>query len=530
MVRPAPLLILTLLLALPGAGRAENDYRHVIAPGDTLIDIAQRMLRQPSRWPVLQRHNGIADPHRLRPGSTLRIPVSLLRPEPVVAHVTDLHGDARADQQPLAAGRTIAQGQILTTAEQSFVTVELVDGSRLTLQPGSRLRIEELARLRGTTVPQTRLELLSGRIESAVAKLVGPRPHYVVKTSGATIGVRGTRFRVATADQAQTEVTDGSVAVGGARRTTVLREGQGLLIAANGEPGTARNLLPPPTLDGLPALQERIVLRLAFPAIAGAAGYRVQVASGSSFTTPIAEARTAQPEAKFADLADGDYTVRVRAVDPLGLEGRDADFSFRLKARPEPPFLTSPPAGAKLRGDSAEFAWAKAPEAAGYRIQLARDAGFAQLLADVDALRSESFRPAATLAEGDYFWRVRSLRSDGDAGPWSDSQHFLLRPAPAAPLAPAISERALDFSWPSEPGQTFLFQLARDEAFADIVVALDLDVPSVSIPRPPAGTYYMRVRAVDADGFIGPFTGTQRITVPLPPVWWLLLPLLPALI
>mgnify|MGYP005755515027 FL=1 len=49
----------------------------------------------------------------------------------------------------------------------------------------------------------------------------------------------------------------------------------------------------------------------------------------------------------------------------------------------------------------------------------------------------------------------------------------------------------------------------------------------MQLPRPAPDTYYMRVRAIDADGFVGAWSGAQRIIVPADFPWWmLLLPLL----
>lgn len=49
------------------------------------------------------------------------------------------------------------------------------------------------------------------------------------------------------------------------------------------------------------------------------------------------------PTAKWADLPDGRYLLRVRGTDRTGLEGLNADRAFVLKARPEPPFIISNP-------------------------------------------------------------------------------------------------------------------------------------------------------------------------------------------
>jgi len=74
-----------------------------------------------------------------------------------------------------------------------------------------------------------------------------------------------------------------------------------------------------------------------------------------------------------------------------------------------------------------------------------------------------------------------------------------------------------------------LFQLSDDAAFGRVLVEQHLDEPRVTVPRPAGGTYYMRVQATDADGFVGPFSRTQTLQVPERAPWWLLLFALPLL-
>jgi hypothetical protein len=103
---------------------------------------------------------------------------------------------------------------------------------------------------------------------------------------------------------------------------------------------------------------------------------------------------------------------------------------------------------------------------------------------------------------------------------------------PANPEPPKIDDGHLTFAWSGEPGQTFLFQFASDPQFTEVITEQQLDQPSTTLARPGGGPNHMRVRATDPDGFVGPFTQTQKIDVPPPPPpWWLpLLILLPALL
>lgn len=535
--RTLPPSCLACLIGLGVAQAADDrgdDHGYRIRPGDTLIGIGKHLLEFPRDWRAVGRHNRVADPRRLIPGATLRIPVPLLRREAVKARVTAVSGNVTANDEKIVAGADIAGGTRVVTGAASFATIELIDGSRLVLQPDSRVRVDELARHRYAETTETRLRLERGRMESVVVKTSRARPRFSVVTPTATIGVRGTRFRVGADDQgaaSQTEVTDGAVAVGDGGKSTAVPAGYGVIAEAGGKVSTPVALLSAPDLGGLPAVQERTIVRFTFPPVSGARQYRVQVGTDPEMRDVLADIRSSTPEAKFADLPDGHYNVRVRGIDPRGLEGRDADAPLRIKARPEPPFALSPIGGAKLRAESVEFSWSSHPDAHHYQLQLADAMGFGQPLVDIERVDGTTVMPARKLPPGEYRWRARSIRTDGDRGPWGDPQRFVLKPPPTDPEAPKIGDDELAFAWPGEPGQTFLFQFARDAGFADMVTEQRLDQPSTSIARPEGGSYFMRVRATDDDGFVGPFTRPQQIEVPPRPwPWWPLLLLLPAFI
>lgn len=529
-------MLRSLLFALALAGallsqsvRADTEYLHTVRSGETLLSIAGDMLQKPEYWRRLQQINRVADPYRLMPGTVLRIPFALLRTEPATATVTAVAGEASVDGKTLKVGDTIASRSRVITGEQGFVTVELIDGSRLVLQPESRLQVEELARYRNTQLPETKLRLESGRIESVITKSAAPRPKYRIDTPTAAIGVRGTSFRVgANATASRTEVTEGKVAVqGGSTATAEVPQGYGLVAETGGQLSAPKALLPGPDVAGLPALHERTIVRFVLPPLADAKSYRFQVGTDAEMRELLADQVAGTPEAKFGHLPDGEYTLRVRGIDAEGLEGSDADFRFKLKARPEPPFATAPINNVKLRAETVALAWTTHPDAARYHIQIAANAAFDRPVDDIDGVEGNTIMPARKLPPGDYFWRARSIRASGDLGPWGDAQPFRMRALPATPEPPKIDDKTLSFAWQGEPGQTFLFQFAHDANFADLVAERQLNEPTVSIDRPAPDTYYMRVRATDADGFVGPFTEPQTIKVPysLPP-WWTVLILL----
>ena len=63
------------------------------------------------------------------------------------------------------------------------------------------------------------------------------------------------------------------------------------------------------------------------------------------------------------------------------------------------------------------------------------------------------------------------------------------------------------------PGQTFQLQLARNRAFSPLLKEEKLAEPKIQLQRPAGGVIYMRVKAIDSDGYEGPYGSTQEISV-----------------
>jgi hypothetical protein len=513
-----------MVVALPAAAAPADDAEHVhlTAPGDTLIGLGRRYLVDPSQWPQLARLNQVRDPRRLPIGRGLRIPLRLMRTEPVPAEVLAASGAVRSGNAAVGVGQALPEGSDLATGADGHVTVRLVDGTLLRLRAGGRLRIDESRRVPAADAVRSGVRLDQGRVEVQAKPARGGQPGFRIHTPQGVLAVRGTEFRVA-ADAAQTlgEVLEGAVAVAG-RGDAEQRvgAGQGTVVDASGRVAAPRALLPAPDVTGLPALHERPLVRLALPPLPGAAGYRVQVARDDRFDALLADLRSATPELRLAGLEDGRYPMRLRAVDADGLEGRDAVATLALKARPEPPLPQAPVPRAVLRGNAVEFAWTASSEAARYRLQLSRDEGgaaaFAAPLLDLKDLAALTHR-AEGLPPGAYVWRLGSVRADGDLGPWGDALHFELRalpPQPEAPAPPTVGDRTVRFFWQGLPGKRFELQVARDVAFQDRVAEPVLEGTTFELTPPGPGRFFVRLRARDADGFVGPWSATQYFDVP----------------
>ncbi len=169
-----------------------------------------------------------------------------------------------------------------------------------------------------------------------------------------------------------------------------------------------------------------------------------------------------------------------------------------MQARPEPPLRVSPPDGASVLAGT-PLAWADVSGSPRYRLQVARDAQFADRVFDQAGIRRprHGFEPA--LAPGLYHWRLATERADGSIGPWGDSARFtVLEPSAMAPPQQGASGLQLDWSGPA--GFRHQVQLSQSPDFAQAEFDQVVAGTRLSLAQPKPGAYHVRTRLVLPDG------------------------------
>lgn len=248
----------------------------------------------------------------------------------------------------------------------------------------------------------------------------------------------------------------------------------------------------------------------------GAKAYRLLLSAKEDFSSTILEAVLDTPVLRFSNLPDGDYFVRLRGVDDKGVEGLDATARMRVRLLPVAPTPGHPADRTRLRGGTLQFDWEAQPQAVEYRLQLARDRSFRDLVGDWAGLQAPRHQ-ATDIPPGSFFWRVAYTQSDGKRSAFSTPRTIQLKPLPLPPYPAKIEEEVIVLAWPAEPGQNFEVQLAADAAFTQLLEERKTSEPTASLPRPEQGVYHARVRAIDADGTVGPFALAPPINVPKRP-------------
>ena len=547
----------------PGQIRPARDgVIYSIARDETLSVVAARFTGDSRNWHAIGKLNRIDNDRTVPIGTNITIPARLLPEKMAFATIAAVHGDVSILGKdgaiiPAEIGTALPEGAMIATSAQGFITLTLKDGTYFSVTPASNLQLSLLRIKAFTERPRTSLTLEKGRVSSTVTPFTKPETRYEVHTPLTAAGVRGTSFRVNfDGGKSFNEVLEGTVRVAPPglnvteQRAKDVKANYGAVIAAAGQTVKPVVLPDPPVLDDGDAVQDKLPLRFTLhPAQAAGQtatqqdvrGFRASVSRDAKGEDTVAEASavnaattsaagTANAGAdgatnmsvntvlRIPDLADGHYYVHVSSLDSNGLEGRPATREFTLKAHPLPPFPIEP--GPKLRSSvdgqpvQVLFKWADVGDGNLYHLQIAADAGFTQLLLDRSDLKTPEFTHDAVPA-GSFYWRVATVASTNgqpDQGPYSDVKPLDILPVQQAPQ-PTQDEDMLHFSWRGEPGQTFVFEIAATSDFAAVLKHIDSSEAQVAFTRPAAGTYYARVRSIDADGYQGAFSQAQKFEV-----------------
>ncbi|RQR34342.1 LysM peptidoglycan-binding domain-containing protein [Burkholderia sp. Bp9143] len=399
-------------------------FEYSVHTADTLYDLAAQYLAAPTNWGLLQQINHVREPRRLRPGTTLRIPVALLKSPPPTARVISVTGSAEAfgnvgSLAALRPGTTLVEGAHIRTGSHSFVTVELSDGSSFTLLPGTTVWIRRLRTADAAGSINRQIELDDGEVETKVSPLK-PRERYEIVTPSVIAGVRGTEFRVTYAhdtDRTQVEVLEGKVQVGSATdpgTVTPALVPRGFGVAASkGNVGSPVELLAAPVLQHPARQQDGPRIAFDLEPLPFAEKYRATIASDAGFLNILDDAQSTGTQIEFPNRANGTYFVRISAFDTNGIEGLSRTYSFRIS--------NANANNNALAGDSEsfEFRWTNdtnIDSSSGWHFILATNSQLTEPIVDQHDLAGTRL-VLTNLPAAKYFWSVMGEPSNGAAPP-----------------------------------------------------------------------------------------------------------------
>lgn len=414
--------------APPVAAVAQDQVEYTVRAGDNLYQIGSRYLVRQTDYREVQRINRVADPLRLPIGLRLRVPLRLLRTEPLQARILAARGavtmeSGGAPVRP-APGVAVMPGTVLETGLDGFIGLALSNGSQVTLPTRTRVRLVAMRRILLTGSVDFDVAVERGKIETQATPLQADGSRFRLRTPRAVSAIRGTVLRIAYDDAGASviEVIEGKVAVQGdpSSAETLLAQGFGAQVSPGGAVAVEA-LLPAPELIDAGKMLVDPVVALQARSLGGAKGYHVQVAADSSFADLVAEASADGDTVTLPALADGRWFVRLTAISAAGIEGLPQLYSLRRS-------LTGLSASATQDGDRITIKWLGqgAQDARRlYRFQLVRGDAKAAPMIDEPGLQDMQMGVAG-LSDGVYFWRVGVQQyADGDVTEnWTPFQKF----------------------------------------------------------------------------------------------------------
>jgi hypothetical protein len=204
-----------------------------------------------------------------------------------------------------------------------------------------------------------------------------------------------------------------------------------------------------------------------------------------------------------------------------------------LPVIPAAPVATAPVSAYLTSNTTPLFTWSAVSAAVTYHFQADNLATFVSPEIDQpDTGGLTTFTPSTPITpDGLYYWRVQAINAAGEPGAWSTARYLTIDTTPPAapvlimPANNAAGIRAIPyFYWAATPtASAYQFQIDDSEDFSSPVFstpdgAANPGTPISAAYAKPTGLvvltpYYWHVRARDAAGNWGPWSGSQTITI-----------------
>lgn len=404
----------------------QADYLYTVKAGDNLSTFSSTILDTTKRWPEVAKYNHLKSAHVITPGQVLHIQLPWLKSVPAQAKIESLTGLVTLNGKPVKVGDAVAEGSQLNTPAGASLRMSLPDGSTLNMLEKTQLVATTLTKKQQGLPFESVFRLVTGRIDAIKKKYPDGQAPLRIQAMHSTIGVRGTHFRMGQENgNTLAEIENGLVSFGDEAKATPIA-----LAAAQGSVGDGVHnpvmipLLPAPQYPAFKGDFSSSKVTFILPELAGAKGYRGELASDEKFLNILAPVSSDSAEIKIVGLAVGNYWLRLRAVDEHGLQGMEGVTALQVKEALAPQPIELQPTALKLEGDAMQVTWAGEPGLS-YECHIASNSQFKFPL--VNVLLPQPNLSIPKPAAGEYWMRVRSLNVQGQRSDWSEVMNFKVK-------------------------------------------------------------------------------------------------------
>jgi hypothetical protein len=261
----------------------------------------------------------------------------------------------------------------------------------------------------------------------------------------------------------------------------------------------------------------------AWDRIESAAGYTIQIDNDANFSNPEVNKKIDPNGFTLLDaLADGLWHWRVALRRSNTVRGAWTQTMTYTKSSLAPIPLS--PLADQIVNEQPTFQWTavltptREPRVAAprYRLQIAADPNFSDAKSYETTATAYTLRPADSLSDGTWHWRVAAIDGDGNAGAYGPAQRFYkeyLRPTLLAPGQGVSVTGVVSFQWsPLAGAASYEIEIDDDALFNSPIKAKTENTHYTPTVEMKPAQYYWRVRMVDDDRQVGPFeTGLVAI-------------------
>ena len=317
-------------------GDGPRTIQYTIQQGDTCYGIAQRFFGNPRQChEIIYRYNPHMgnDPHNIRPGVTITIPVrDQNAPD---ARVTRANRDVQARSSGSGAWRAARRG--LGLFRGWHVSTEEESSAELTFRDETQVQMRENTLViiyGGSSAQSARRQTSQATLERGTLRSRLGSQRLAVETPSGGADLNGGSSVVSVDDEGASRVSNhdgGTAAVRSADGATVrVRPGFGTAVERGQRPMRPRPLPPAPTLvDGSPTRFVGLAevggtIRGEWTEVENARSYRVEISTEADGSGLIAAVQAPSTTRSFEvhRLPPGTYYVAFATIDEHGLESR----------------------------------------------------------------------------------------------------------------------------------------------------------------------------------------------------------------
>jgi len=413
-------------------------------------------------------------------------------------------------------GARLANADSLRTEDRSEVKVRLKDGTLLTVDENSMIRLD---------LDANRIDFQNGSVQVQSGKdskltLESGDSKIQIGEGNVALSKKEKENLNVTVYEGNAKVTSGgkTETVGKNQKAEVGKEG----ISVKDMPVV---LIKPNPFQTMAAEGDGTSVAFKFQPAQGIRRPTLEISKDKDFSE---SRRVSNPGNATMDLAPGTYYWRVTGQDEKTNQQAVSETRKVTIIRGEPLRLQAPSAGEKVAFHSqpptVPFAWTADPLAESYDLEIAKDVEFKTLVKTITTPASSV--TIDSLPPGVYHWRIRTKPNEPDAPSRNSGQGVfevykteMESPDTASPfqqehLPGTAAKDGVFFNWRGSPEmRSYILQVSPGAGFGSSVNTQKTTQNFVMLKGIPDGQYYWRVKGITTDGKESPYSQVRSFTV-----------------